>query len=136
MPPFSHWAGASLSKISSVSARRWRNAASASAGVVAQILTLLGHAIGVGVAEPGVDVHDPDLLDARREYLLGVAQVADDLLGRPVLGVGSAGENAVALALDGGGQLVGGAGEAPHALLARLPGVVFHRRHLGFPSTA
>jgi len=41
---------------------------------------------------------------------------------------------AVALALDGGGQLVGGAGEALHALLARLSAVLFHRRHLvGLP---
>jgi hypothetical protein len=50
------------------------------------------------------------LLDARREDLFGVAQVTHDLLG---------------------GQLVGGAGEALQAVLARPPGAVFHRQHVG-----
>jgi hypothetical protein len=59
---------------------------------------------------------------------LGVAQVADDFLGRPVLGIGSSRENGVALALDSGGQPVAGAGEVLHALFARLLGVVFHRQ--------
>jgi hypothetical protein len=72
-------------------------------GVVAQVLPFFGHAVGVRVAPSWVDVHDPDLLDARREDLLGVAQVANDLFGRPVLGIGPAREHAVALALDGGG---------------------------------
>jgi hypothetical protein len=79
-------------------------------------------------------VHGQDLFEARPEYFLGIAQVADDFLGRPILGIGSAGEVGVAPALHGGAQLVDGAGEALHALLARLLGVLFHRRHQGLPS--
>jgi hypothetical protein len=55
--------------------------------------------------------------------------VAHDFFGRPVPAIGPAGEDGVALALDRRGKLVGGAGEALHALLVRLLGVVFDRQH-------
>ena len=65
----------------------------------------------------------------RPENFLGVTHVAHDFFGRPVLAIGPAAEDGLALALDRGGKLVGGVGEALHALLARLLGVVFDRQH-------
>ena len=106
------------------------------AGVVAQVLPLLGQTVGVGADHPGIGVHGQDLREPRAERLLGVAQVADDFLGRPVLAVGPPGERGVALPLDGRGQLLAGAGEALEALRGRLLRVLFHGRHQGRPSRA
>ena len=82
--------------------------------VVLQILALLGPPVGGGRHEPQV-VHRGDLLEARHEELLGVAQVADHFLRRPVLRVGTAFEDGLALTADDGRQLVGGALESLQA---------------------
>src|SRR5207247_692521 len=68
-------------------------------GVVAQVLALLRPP----VRRAGMErrqlrlVHGHDQLEAAREQLLGVAQVADDFLGGPVLSVRAPRQDRVAL---------------------------------------
>jgi hypothetical protein len=58
----------------------------ASDGVVAQILAIFCGAVGV---ERGRHVHGQDLVEARSEYFLGIAQVTHHFRGSPVLRIGS-----------------------------------------------
>src|SRR5436309_4353927 len=102
------------------------------ARVVAQVLPLLRPAVGIGRGDRRI-VRGEDRVEPRLEQLLRVAEVADDFLGRPVLGVGPPRERGVALAADRARQLVGGALEALQALLARLLGVLLHGRHRAPP---
>jgi hypothetical protein len=103
--------------------------------VVAQVLPLVRPAIGIDTDELGL-VHRHDDLQARHERLLGVAQVADHFLGRPVLGVRPPRHRRVVLATDGGREVVGGARRPRAPLVGRLLRVLLHRRHQGLPSRA
>jgi hypothetical protein len=73
-------------------------------------------------------VHGRDHLQARREHLLGVAQMADDFFGGPVLEIGPSDERGLILSGDRGGEVIGGPGHAVHALLQRLLRDLFQRR--------
>src|SRR5215475_4442407 len=100
------------------------------AGVVPQVLSVLGEA--VGCRRVGVDLRvvvGQDRVEANEVHLFDVPKVTDDLVGRPVLAVGPAREGGLALAADRGGEVVGGAGHAPEALLWWLLGNFFQRRH-------
>ncbi|MBI1963890.1 MAG: hypothetical protein HYS37_11000 [Candidatus Rokubacteria bacterium] len=100
-------------------------------GVVAEVLALLGPAVGGrGIERRELRlVHRHHLGEARHEQLLRVPEVADDFPGGPALRVGPAGQGGIALAAERGGQLVGRAPEARQAVGEGLLGVLVHGRH-------
>ena len=79
-------------------------------GVAADVLAVLGPALGIRGHQRRL-VGRRQRLESEHEELLGVTEVAHDLLGRPVLLVRTAAEHRLRTVGDGGVQLVSGASE-------------------------
>ena len=73
-------------------------------------------------------------MDAHEVHLFDVPQMADDLVGSPVLAVRPPHEGGLTLAADSGGEILGGAGHAAQTLLQRLLGDLFQCWHVDFLS--